>query len=86
VLATAPESLRQTEPAGQAARFESFFVSYASQDRAEVLERVQMALQLGKRVFQDVLNLDPGDRWEQKLYLHIDESDAVLLFWSSSAK
>jgi len=25
-------------------------------------------------------------RWEQKRYLHIDESDAVLIFWSFSAK
>lgn len=83
---TAAAEARTAAPAGQAQAFESFFASYASQDRPEVLKRVQMALRLGKRVFQDVLDLDPGDRWERKLYHHIDESDAVLLFWSSHAK
>lgn len=66
--------------------FESFFISYASEDRPEVLKRCQMLKRLGKSFFQDLLDLDPGDRWEQKLYRKIDECDAVLLFWSSKAK
>ena len=28
----------------------------------------------------------PGDRWARKLYLHIDESDVMFLFWSTAAK
>jgi hypothetical protein len=40
----------------------------------------------GVSYFQDVLDLDPGDRWARQLYRHIDESDVLLLFWSSAAK
>jgi TIR domain len=72
---------------GEAAkRYERAFVSYASADRTKVLERVQILRMLGIRTFQDVLDLGPGERWEQSLYRHIDESDIVLLFWSNSAK
>ena len=38
---------------------------------------------MGKRFFQDLIDLDPGDRWKRKLYHYIDECDAVLLFWST---
>ncbi len=69
-----------------AARFRSAFASYASGDRAEVVKRLQMLRPLGIHFFQDVLSLDPGDRWEQKLYRHIDEADLFLLFWSSAAR
>ena len=40
----------------------------------------------GVSYFQDLLNLEPGDRWERKLYRHIDECDLFLLFWSTNAK
>lgn len=40
----------------------------------------------GITVFQDILNLEPGDRWEQELYRNIDECDLFLLFWSTAAK
>ena len=66
--------------------FNVFFVSYASKDRSEVIKRIQMLKMLGKRIIQDILSLDPGDRWQRKLYRLIDESDAVLLFWSSNAR
>ncbi len=36
--------------------------------------------------FQDLMDLEPGQRWEQELYRHIDESDLFLLFWSSHAR
>ena len=36
--------------------------------------------------FQDLLTLDPGERWEKALYRHIDASDVFFLFWSTSAK
>ena len=78
--------LLPAEPTGTARIFELFFISYASEDRDEVLKRVQMFKSLGKRFFQDLLHLDPGDRWRQKLYAHIDDCDAVILFWSSNAK
>jgi len=51
-----------------------------------VLKRVQMLKRLKVRCFQDVLDLEPGDRWEEELYRHIDRSDLFLLFWSRAAK
>ncbi|HEX6623649.1 MAG TPA: toll/interleukin-1 receptor domain-containing protein [Pyrinomonadaceae bacterium] len=70
---------------GQFVRYRKGFVSYASEDLAEVLARVQVMTQLGIECFQDVLSLRPGERWEKKLYLHIDESDVFFLFWSAAA-
>lgn len=68
-------------------RYSSAFVSYASEDRDEVLKRVQTLKTLGVEVFVDLLSLDPGERWERQLYENIEKSDAFLLFWSrNSAK
>ena len=78
---------RRTEPVGDdAKRYKTAFVSYSSKDRKAVLERVQMLKPLGIDYFQDLLDLDPGDRWERELYLSIAECDLFLLFWSSEAK
>jgi hypothetical protein len=33
-----------------------------------------------------VLHLDPGERWEKRLYREIDRCDVFILFWSSAAK
>jgi len=74
-------------PAAMSARrYRRAFASYASPDRAEVLRRVQGLRRVGIEVFQDVLDLEPGERWERKLYQRIDECDVVLLFWSNSAR
>jgi tetratricopeptide (TPR) repeat protein len=62
------------------------FISYASGDRAEVMRRVQMLDLLKISYFQDVLNLNPGDRWDKELYRHIDLADVFFLFWSSAAR
>ena len=62
------------------------FISYASEDRTEVLKRVQTLGALKIRYFQDVLDLEPGDRWEKELYKEIDNCDLFLLFWSSAAR
>ncbi|MEL7354490.1 MAG: TIR domain-containing protein [Cyanobacteria bacterium P01_A01_bin.116] len=70
-----------------ATRYKKAFVSYSSKDRAEVLKRVQgMQAVSSIEVFQDVLNLSPGDRWEKELYKNINECDLFLLFWSTAAK
>jgi RNA polymerase sigma-70 factor (ECF subfamily) len=71
-----------------AARFRKAFVSYAAQDRPEVLRRVQMLRPplTDIEVFQDVLGLDPGEPFEAVLYRRIDECDIFLLFWSSNAR
>lgn len=83
------------QPAGEAApalnpsqkyvRYRQAFISYASEDRAEVLRRVQMLSLLKIECFQDVLSLKPGERWAKMLYRHIDESDVFFLFWSAAA-
>jgi hypothetical protein len=77
----------RTEDLGDhAKRYELAFISYASRDRTKVLKRVQMLRECGLRYFQDVLDLEPGQRWAKELYKHIDECDLFLLFWSSAAK
>jgi hypothetical protein len=70
----------------QANRYTMAFISYASQDRDTVLLMVRMLRIHGIQFFQDVINLEPGDRWSKELFRHIDECDLFLLFWSSHAK
>jgi hypothetical protein len=75
------------EPQGERAnRYTAAFISYASQDRDKVLARVQMLSAVGIKFFQDILDLEPGDRWAKKLELGIDECDVFLLFWSNESK
>lgn len=76
----------QTRPTGRATRYRSAFISYASRDRPEVIRRVQMLEALGIKYFQDLLNLDPGERWEKAIYRAIDDADLFLLFWSNAAR
>jgi len=86
---TVEPQARTTSPqlAGDSTRaFTKAFASYASPDRPEVLKRVQGIRAAGIDCFQDVLDLDPGERWEKKVYRKIDESDVFFLFWSSAAR
>jgi hypothetical protein len=77
----------ESAPTGDDAhRYALAFISYASPDRGEVLRRVQTLKSVGIRYFQDLLDLDPGERWEKGLYEHIDACDLFLLFWSSAAR
>ena len=69
-----------------ARRYRTAFISYSSDDRIEVLKRVQMLPRLGIRFYQDVLDLQPGERWERRLYRCIDRCDLFLLFWSTASK
>jgi len=86
VVVASSDQGRSPMPSGTATRYNLAFISYASDDRPEVLRRVQMLPAVGIRYFQDVLDLDPGDRWAQELFRHIDESDVMFLFWSSAAR
>ena len=75
------------EPGGEAAHaYRQAFISYASKDRAEVLRRLQLLAAGRIHYFQDLLDLDPGERYERELYRRIDECDLFLLFWSQAAK
>ena len=69
----------------QERRYRHAFVSYSSQDRAEVLRRVQAFRIAGLKVFQDILDLGPGERFEKTLFNEIDKCDVFLLFWSHAA-
>lgn len=74
------------EPRGDSAgRYRYAFLSYASKDRTEVLKRAQSLRATNIDFFQDILSLDPGERWESALYSHIDRCDLFLLFWSKAA-
>ena len=68
-----------------AVRYHRAFASYSSEDRGEVLRRVQAFRIAGQSVFMDVLNIDPGESWERVLYHEIDDCDVFLLFWSRAA-
>jgi hypothetical protein len=63
------------------------FASYASEDRAEVLKRVQGIEKAykGLDVFVDIINLRSGQHWEQELVKHISDSDIFYLFWCRHA-
>jgi TIR domain len=74
-------------PANESARaYRKTFLSYASEDRVEVLKTAQILRALKMNFFQDVLNLSPGERWKRRLYAEIDNCDLFLLFWSHHAR
>jgi len=62
------------------------FFSYSSKDRPKVALVARGYSVVQQEFFQDILNLDPGERWESKLYLKIEEADLFLLFWSEAAR
>jgi TIR domain len=68
-----------------ARRYRSAFISYASKDRNEALRGAQMLRAVEIECFQDVLDLEPGERWEQQLYSRIADDDLFILFWSKAA-
>lgn len=68
-----------------ATHYTSAFLSYSSKDRAEVLKRAQ-AFQAAKlEFFQDVLSLEPGQRYSEEILHRIGKSDLFVLFWSRNA-
>jgi hypothetical protein len=77
---------RPSFPEQKFTRYRYAFISYASEDRAEVLRRVQVLPLVRIDYFQDITSLDPGDRWAKELYKEIDKSDVFFLFWSRAAR
>mgnify|MGYP001359811501 CR=1 FL=1 len=69
----------------RAQRYRQAFLSYARQDRVEVVKRAQALRAVGVNFFQDILSIEPGEQWEARLYHEIDTCDLFLLFWSSHA-
>ncbi len=70
---------------GGLTRYQHAFISYAHEDRAEVLKRVQMLSLLKEKFFQDFITLEPGQQWESGIRQAIDQSDVIFLFWSKAA-
>jgi hypothetical protein len=66
--------------------YRKYFLSYAKEDRAEVLKVAQTLKFLNVDYFQDILNLDPGERWKRRLFQEIEHRDVFVLFWSHHAK
>jgi hypothetical protein len=69
-----------------AEKYNYAFLSYASEDRVEVLKRIQTLRVAKIEFFQDLLSLQPGDRWESEIFRNIDRADLFLLFWSGAAQ
>jgi hypothetical protein len=88
-LKVTAEAASETAPeirGDRARRYNYAFLSYASPDRAEVFKRAQGLKAGGTSFFNDLLSLDPGERWQNRLYQEIDRCDVFYLFWSSKAK
>jgi len=68
-------------------RHKRAFASYASEDRDQVLARVQGIQKAAPRldVFLDVVKLRSGQYWEEELWKAIPASDIFYLFWSHNA-
>ena len=66
----------------------SAFASYASEDRDEVLARVQGIGKVAPNlsIFVDVHSLRSGVSWEEKLFESIPTHDVFYLFWSDHAR
>jgi len=61
------------------------FASYASEDRSDVLVRVQGMEATGVKVFLDVVDLRSAQYWESELVKRISEADVFYLFWCRHA-
>jgi hypothetical protein len=69
-------------------RHRKAFASYASEDRRDVLARIQGIMKAAPTldVFLDVLSLRSGENWAAKLWKVVPSSDVFYLFWSEHAR
>jgi hypothetical protein len=85
-IACRDEPIGEADGSGKdARRYRYAFLSHASQDRKEVTKfaRALSAARIG--FFQDILSLEPGEEWEERLFEEIDRCDVFYLFWSEHA-
>jgi hypothetical protein len=73
---------------GKIIAFRKAFASYASEDRNEVLGRVQGIQKVLPKlnIFMDVVSLRSGQYWEDELKSEIPKNDVFYLFWSTHAR
>jgi len=83
-ITAAPKKKGMATATGEPAK--TAFASYSSKDRLRVLDRVDaIKIAAGIDVFQDCLDLNPGEEWKPRLDSEIRDRDLFLLFWSKSA-
>ncbi len=65
----------------------SAFASYASENREEVLYRIQGMKKVvpDLDIFTDILSLRSGQNWKEELRKHVPTKDTFFLFWSQFA-
>jgi hypothetical protein len=82
---TAPETAKVSAPATSPS---TAFASYASEDRIDVLARIEGVKKVAPAmdIFLDVMSLRSGDDWESKLFAFLRNTDVFYLFWSSHAR
>ena len=87
VVSTAQSSVEAAaeQPPQTYVPHEFAFISYASEDREEVLKRVQGIKATGTECFMDKLTFKTGEEWEAAIYRLIDRCDVFYLFWSRNA-
>jgi kumamolisin len=87
VVRVGPPRLDLGEIPSHTTAHRSAFASYASQDRVEVLNRVQgmEAAYKGLNVFVDVAALRSGQNWERELSQRVSDADVFYLFWCRHA-
>ena len=86
ISAKQKEELKLANSFASGSKYKTAFASYASDDRNDVLARVQGLEKAGIDVFIDVRNLRSGERYEEKLLEKIRVTDIFYLFWSTAAK
>lgn len=72
----------------QEKRYSTAFASYASQDRVDVLKRIQ-GIQTALPeldIFYDQKELRSGDQWAERLVAEVKRRDVLYLFWSQHAR
>jgi hypothetical protein len=75
------------EPQGETAhRYQFAFISYSSEDRQQVVERVQALSAVDLDFFQDFWSMRAGTEWVPAIAAALDRCDLFLLFWSGNAK
>jgi hypothetical protein len=86
-VAAAPAEPNFVDAGASSVAYRSAFASYASEDRAEMLARVQgmKAVAPDLDIFIDALSLRAGERWQQRVDQEVAARQRLLLFWSPHA-
>lgn len=88
LLRVAPEPDPRLEDTHAARRMlRNAFASYAAEDRAEVLARVQGMRKVAPDldIFVDTMSLHAGERWRERIEHELGRRERLFLFWSAHA-